>query len=98
MNKFVKLDNEFVAEGVREALRTPGGRRFLWRIFQWCNILNTPFNPENSDVTMFKLGEQNIGMQLLALMEEVDEGAWLKLRLEQKTLVDKVKGRSEEDG
>lgn len=80
--KIAQLDYERVKLGLVRCMETREGRRFIWHLFGMTNILSNAFS-EDARVTVFRLGEQNIGQQLLALLEEVDPGAWLALRQEQ---------------
>lgn len=90
-----KADNERVHNGVRQALNTVEGRRFLWRMFEWTDILSTAFRQTDRD-TAFQLGKQSLGQELLALLEEVDPGAWLALRAEQLLYLEELKEKKRE--
>ena len=91
-----KIDNERVHGGVRQIVASRDGRRFLWRLFEWTDILSTAYRPTDRD-TCFQLGKQSVGQELLALLEEVDPGAWLKLRAEQLLLLEELKEKEKED-
>ena len=95
LNKARKLDDEMVKAGVRLCMSQPDGRRFIWRLFDWTNILANAMR-EDDRTTAFALGEQNIGQHLLALLEQVDSEAWLRLRAEQLEFMEQFEG-SEDD-
>jgi len=78
----IRDDAEAVHNGFAQMLGTLEGRRALWWIFEQCNPLQSAFS-EDDRKTNFLLGEKNVGLKLLARLEEVDPGAWLKLRVDQ---------------
>ena len=96
LNKARNLDEDWIKDGIANTLRTREGRRFLWRLFEWTDILGNCFRDTDRD-TAFALGQQNVGQKLLAKLEEVDSGAWLKLRQEQVEYLKQFEGE-EEDG
>ena len=95
INAARKLDQERVYSGVRKALGTREGRRMLWRMFEWTDVLGNAFR-DNARDTAFALGRQSIGQELLALLEEVDPGAWLALRAEQLLFLEELREKNDE--
>lgn len=63
-------------EDVSFILSTLQGRRFYWRIMQRCGIHKLSFTGNNT--TFFNEGERNIGLTLLADLEEADPSAYVK--------------------
>src|ERR1700678_3661790 len=47
-------------------LDAPEGRDWFYRLLERCHIYGSPFSPGQPDLTAFRLGEENIGKQLLA--------------------------------
>lgn len=52
------------------------GRRFFWRMLINCGIFKSSFTGNNT--TFFNEGERNVGLTLLADMNEADPAAYLK--------------------
>lgn len=71
------------ADDLRQILSTLAGRRLVWRYLTICHVFETAFNNSGS-VTAFNLGEQNIGLKLLAEINETDPEAYLKMLKESK--------------
>lgn len=46
-------------------MTTPNGRAWMWRLIARCHAFRTPYTGENN-ATNFQLGEQNIGLELIA--------------------------------
>lgn len=62
-------------------LQTPQGRRVLLSILERCGLYRGAFTGE-ADATSFRLGEQNIGLWLIAQIEHVGPTEYPKLLLE----------------
>lgn len=69
-------------EDVAAILATVEGRRFYWRVMQRCGIHKSSFTGNNT--TFFNEGERNIGLFLLAELEEADPTAYVKSLTEAK--------------
>jgi hypothetical protein len=49
---------------------TPNGRRVLWDLLSKCHVFQPSFKPGQSpEMTAFREGERNIGLQVMATME-----------------------------
>lgn len=62
-------------------LQTPQGRRALLRILDRCGIYRGGYTGE-PEATSFRLGEQNIGLWLIAQIEQVGPTEYPKLLME----------------
>lgn len=62
-------------------LRNSHGRRVLLRILQRCGIYRSAFSTE-TEVTALRLGEQNVGLWLIAQLERVGPAEYPGLLLE----------------
>ena len=97
VNKLRRAEHETLLDGIRHTQSTLEGRRFIWWLFERTNLLNNAFSADER-VTSFTLGEQNIGLQLLALLEEANPEAWLQIRQEQVALQKAVNEMESGDG
>ena len=68
---------------IAKLLTQIGGKYFLWWLLEQCHVLQNSFDADSERATAFRLGEQNIGLQVLSAIERVDPQAWLRLREEQ---------------
>lgn len=71
-----------IDNGIRYILQDEDGKRFLWWIFEITDILGSSFRGEETHLTAFALGQENVGKQILARLETTAPDAWLKLREE----------------
>jgi len=69
-------------EDVAFILSSVEGRRFYWRRMRRCGINKSSFTGNNT--TFFNEGERNIGLLLLADLEEADPEAYVKCLTEAK--------------
>ena len=81
-HRIQKNDAARIEEAVHALIHSIDGRRFLWWLLDLTHVLNNAFDAESDRLTTFRLGEQNVGLQLLELIEKVDADAWVKLRQE----------------
>lgn len=63
-------------------LSEPMGRRFLWRYLDICGVFRSSFT--GSSDTFFREGERNIGLKLLADINESHPEAYLLMMKEAK--------------
>ena len=61
-------------------LKTPQGRRVLWRILQACQIRQHGFVPGDNASTAFHCGQRSIGLFLLEEIEQAFPGAYQQMR------------------
>ena len=70
VNGFAREDREFEEHALGELLESVHGRRFLWWLLEITGPLRTQFNAESERATVFNLGQQNVGLQLLSRITE----------------------------
>jgi len=54
----------------REIMATPTGRRFLARWLERCGVFTVCYDPSSDRNTTFNLGMRNVGLMLMADLEE----------------------------
>ena len=64
-------------EDIAFVLSTPQGRRFYWRLLTRCGIFRSSYTGDNQ--TFYNEGERNIGLLLMAELNEADPDAYLKM-------------------
>jgi len=69
---------------VREIMNSVRGRRFYWKLMVKCGIFQNNFHGEQTHDTAYDLGQRNIGLQLLADVNEAAPEAYLKMLGESK--------------
>lgn len=52
-------------EDIRDAVKTPGGRRFIWRVLQQCGTFESTFS-STAGLSQYNAGRQDIGHFLLS--------------------------------
>lgn len=67
---------------VEFVLSTPQGRRFLWRLLGVCHVFKTSFT--GNSTTFFNEGKRDIGLRLLADINEASPNSYLKMMQEAK--------------
>lgn len=84
-NKKLSADNQRIrqkeVDDVRKILKTPEGRRFVWRQLSLCGIFRSSWNL-NSNQTSFSEGQRNVGLGLLVDVNEADPTAYAKMQSE----------------
>jgi len=76
-----KKERQKEIEDIRKILKTPEGRRFLWRIWSMAGMFREPFNP-NSNNTGYNLGRMSIGRDILGDVNEADYTAFARIQQE----------------
>ena len=66
---------------LRMVLKTPEGRRFIWKILSNAGIFRDPFTL-NSNETSYGLGRRRIGLDLLIDLNDAEPLAFAKLQSE----------------
>ena len=51
-------------EDLREILKSPTGRRYIWRLFGRCHTFKVPYVPKDSNGTHVNIGMQDIGFSI----------------------------------
>jgi hypothetical protein len=67
---------------MRYILSSRQGRRFLWRYLERCGVFKTSF--DGTSRTYFNEGERNIGLKLLADVNEANIEAYVTMMKEAK--------------
>ncbi len=68
-------------ESFRKILRMYEGRELLWGILEQAGVYNTTFN-ESAALSAFQEGMRQIGLQLIAKIDHVDQNAYATMRRE----------------
>lgn len=71
-----------IDEGLKTILATQNGRLWFWDMLSACHCFATPFRPGQDGVTHFNLGEQNIGLRLLADLMRVSPDSYITMTKE----------------
>ena len=75
----VKLKKRNLCD-LQTVLKTPQGRRVLWRILQAAQVRQHGFVPGDSASTAFHCGQRSIGLFLLDEIEQALPGAYQQMR------------------
>ena len=67
---------------VRAILATKEGRRFVWRYLTECSVFKTSFTGNSQ--TFFNEGERNVGLKLMADVNDADPEAYIAMLREAK--------------
>lgn len=70
-------------EDVKWLLAHKAGRRFVWRLLEQAGVYRTSFNNSGS-VTAFNEGQRNIGLMLVAEIQELVPERYLDMLKERK--------------
>jgi len=73
-------EDNSIDNGLRLCLADEDGKAFINWIFEITDILGSSFREGDTHLTAFCLGNENVGKQLLARIEQVDGRAWYRLR------------------
>ena len=76
-----ELYRDQIVLDLEAVLSIPQGRRVLLRLLERCGVYRSAFTGE-TEATALRLGEQNIGLWLIAQIEDVDPTEYPKLLLE----------------
>lgn len=64
---------------VQQVLKSPEGRRFIWRVLSKCGTFSESFNVNNPRLTDFNEGQRSIGIYLLAMINDADTTAYFRM-------------------
>lgn len=92
LSKDDKLQRDQIMLDLEAVLRLPQGRRVLLRILERTGVYRNAFTGEQA-TTDLRLGEQNIGLWLIAQMEAVGPTEYPELLLEAARNKDKERPR-----
>lgn len=70
-------------EDVRLVLGTPQGRRLFWRYLEECGVFRTSFT--GNSTTFFNEGQRNIGLKIMADINDADPAFLAVMTKESKT-------------
>ncbi len=76
----VKHTRKRELEDVRAILATQSGRRFYWRYLSECGVFRSSFTGDTG--TYYNEGMRNVGLKLLADMNEADPDAYALMQKE----------------
>jgi hypothetical protein len=68
-------------EDLREMLRQPFGRRFLWNMLASCDVWKTSFHPSGQQFAANE-GRRGVGVELMTQIIEADPQAWIDMQQE----------------
>lgn len=78
---------------LQAVLKTPQGRRVLWRILQAAQVRQHGFVPGDVAATAFHCGQRSIGLFLLDEIEQASPGAYQQMRGEYQAEVTSVQNQ-----
>ena len=79
------LDRHNELQDLKAVLAQGAGRRAIWRILCRCGMFKSSFTSHNSQ-TVFNEGMRNVGLFLVAEVNEADPTAYLKMMEEARDL------------
>ena len=77
--KFNKEFNASIEEGMRIMFTNPNTTDLLLWLMEECHVFSSAFR-EDTNITNFLLGEQNVGLKLTSLIDEVVPDGLQKLK------------------
>lgn len=57
------------------------GKEFVLRLLDECGVYRNAYSGE-ADATMFRLGEQNVGLKIIGMINDVDPSLYPKMMIE----------------
>ena len=81
LSKDQELRRDQIAIDLEAVLRIPHGRRTLLWFLEQCGLYRTAYTSEDA-ATNFRLGEQSVGLRLIAKLEEIGPTEYPLLLLE----------------
>lgn len=81
-SKRQSLSRDQSALDLEAVLQLPQGRRVMLRILERCGIYRNAFSGSEHDTTNLRLGEQNIGLWLVAQIEDVGPTEYPRLLMD----------------
>jgi hypothetical protein len=81
--KDTKSAEAIAREGLKQTMQTEPGRKWLYRLLLMCDPFRNPFNPDALEMAR-RCGEVNVGLQLIADMDEVSPELYLQMMKENK--------------
>jgi hypothetical protein len=78
-------------EDLKEILKSPAGRRYIWRMFGRCHTFRCPFVPKDSNATHVNIGAQDIGFSILEDIQRAGTEFYSQMRNEWLSEISKKK-------
>lgn len=78
--KFEKHDRDVELEDIKELMRLPAGRRFVWRVLERCNTFGSIWHA--SAAIHYNSGQQDIGHFIMSEIAEAGEDLLFKMMAE----------------
>ena len=69
-------------DDLRWVLSKPQGRRYIWWLFGECGTFRSPAIPKDTNSTYINIGKGDIGLALLADIQNVGSNAYYQMREE----------------
>lgn len=66
---------------LKSVLKTPQGRRFIWRLWEKCGIYRNPFTP-NANQTGYNSGRMSIGQEVLRDVMQANVSVFAQIQQE----------------
>lgn len=80
MAKKKETPEEILHTNVREVLKTRQGKELVWEILGWCGLYDSSYSPDDNWRRLAE-GKREIGVQLLALLDDTDPTIYPRLIL-----------------
>ena len=74
-----EIQYDTLRHNTRELLKTRAGQDFIWHVLSICDIYGHHFT--GNSTTFFNEGKRYVGLEVLALLEDVDPAAYAQLLL-----------------
>jgi hypothetical protein len=71
---------EIQISDMKQVLSTVEGRRFIWELLSFCRIFESSYNGQFG--TIYNEGHRNVGLKILADVNDADPGAYTKMLTE----------------
>lgn len=83
-----ELAREGELEDMRVLMKTPSGRRFIWRVLSKCHMFHTTSHHDPTSMAI-KSGERDVGLWVLGELTQADPNSYIALHSEQQKRNDK---------
>lgn len=75
-------------EDLRNVLNHASGRRVIWRIMEDCGVFKNCFVESSSRLTDFLLGQKNLGLKIMAEVNDVNPEFYVRMKKENENIED----------
>jgi len=83
-----KRKRDYELDDIKYILASPQGRRFFWKYLDFCGVFRTSFTGNSQ--TFYLEGQRNVGLKMLADLNDADPMAYIKIMNESKGETDNV--------